>query len=123
MAGSGWLSLDSPPTCAPRPPTLGRLGAQLIATPRSTGPDPTRKWLAAGRVAAVVAGAYSVSSNRVEDGFGGHGSIIGPDGDILTSTNSDTPIATLRWIPMVGNGYPKRNVWIDIERTFDVRIQ
>lgn len=74
---------------------LGRAGAQLIATPRATGDTTLDNWLAAGRVAALVAGAYSISSNRVGDGFGGGGWVFAPDGELLALTSRDEPFVTV----------------------------
>jgi N-carbamoylputrescine amidase len=77
----------------------GRSGVHVIATPRATSKTSVDKWLAGGRVAAVVAGAYSISSNRSgpENGpdFGGAGWVIGPDGDVLAVTDRTDPIRTV----------------------------
>ncbi len=72
-------------------------GAQLILSPRATAAATTAKWLAAGVVAAVRSGAFSLSSNRVDPTgtYGGAGWIIGPDGDVLGRTSADTPWVTL----------------------------
>jgi predicted amidohydrolase len=74
----------------------GRVGVHVILTPRATGRETVEKWLAAGRTAGVVAGAYSVSSNRFapERDFGGHGWISSPDGKLLAETNELNPFAT-----------------------------
>jgi len=72
---------------------LGQLGAQVIATPRATGDDSLDKWLAAGRVAAVTSGAFSLSSNRSGGGFGGGGWIFAPDGELLATTTHEAPFA------------------------------
>lgn len=74
---------------------LGRAGAQIIATPRATGVESLDNWFAAGRVAAVTAGAYSVSSNRVGGGFGGGGWVFGPDGAELARTSAREPFVTV----------------------------
>jgi N-carbamoylputrescine amidase len=77
--------------------SYGKGGAGLIAVPRCTGLS-TDKWLAGGRVAAVVSGAYCVSSNRTgERGdakFGGLGWIVDPDGQVLATTSKSVPFAT-----------------------------
>jgi N-carbamoylputrescine amidase len=77
----------------------GRRGVHVIATPRATSKTSVDKWLAGGRVAAIVAGAYSLSSNRssAENGpdFGGGGWVIGPDGDVLAVTDRSDPIRTV----------------------------
>ena len=58
------------------------------------------KWLAAGRVAAVVAGAYVISSNHVNaegvrPGCGGMGYVVNPDADVLGVTSAGRPFLTL----------------------------
>jgi N-carbamoylputrescine amidase len=76
--------------------TYGAEDVELLLTPRSTSVDATPKWLAAGRVAAILAGAYSVSSNRVSPSgaFGGHGWIIDPEGNLLGTTDAHSPYLT-----------------------------
>lgn len=74
---------------------LGRAGVQIIATPRATGVESLPNWLAAGRVTAVAAGAYSVSSNRAGNGFGGGGWVFGPDGAELARTSEREPFVTV----------------------------
>ncbi|MEO5868059.1 MAG: carbon-nitrogen hydrolase family protein [Sphingomonas sp.] len=73
----------------------GRAGARLIAIPRATGPAPI--WRAAGQMAAIVSGAYVVSSNRLggsdEQRFGGGGFAYAPDGTLLTATGPDERLA------------------------------
>jgi N-carbamoylputrescine amidase len=73
-------------------------GAHLLLTPRATTRGWNERWLTAGRVAALTAGAYSLSSNRVaagDAGFGGQGWVIGPDGEVGAVTGPDQPIATV----------------------------
>lgn len=57
----------------------------LVLVPRATPAETTTKWLAGGAAHAVCSGAFCVSSNRAEHlpatTMGGHGWIIGPDGD------------------------------------------
>lgn len=74
----------------------GREGVQLLVTPRSTNSATTDRWLAAGRVAAARAGAYGLSSNRIDDSgdFGGQGWIIAPDGEVLAVTRREQPFAS-----------------------------
>ena len=74
---------------------LGRTGADLIATPRATAVESTENWLAAGRVAALTSGAYSVSSNRSGGGFGGCGWIFAPDGKLVATTSAAEPFVTV----------------------------
>jgi len=73
------------------------LKVNAILSPRATAAATTNKWLAAGTVAAVRSGAYSLSSNRVHaDGtYGGAGWIISPDGELLAKTSSQEPFSTL----------------------------
>jgi N-carbamoylputrescine amidase len=80
--------------------TYGKLGTQVLLSPRATGTGTVDKWLVAGRAAAVVSGAFSLSSNRVTGNadaadFGGQGWIVGPDGDVLALTSSAEPFATV----------------------------
>lgn len=98
-------------------------GVHLLLSPRATPAYSAGKWLAAGRTAAVVAGAFGLSSNRsgrgdpargaaggdrqpagsrAADGgaegerteWGGRGWIVGPDGDVLGVTSEDEPFLT-----------------------------
>ena len=72
-------------------------GVDLLLAPRSTSTEAMATWLAAGRVAAILAGAYVLSSNRVSAarGFGGQGWIIDPDGNVRGMTNARNPSLTL----------------------------
>ena len=74
---------------------LGRAGVQLLFTPRATGVESLDNWFAVGRVAAISSGCFSVSSNRVGDGFGGGGWIFAPDGSLLGRTSADEPFVTV----------------------------
>lgn len=76
-----------------------RQGIHLLLNPRST-PHPTNaKWLAGGQSAAVIAGAYCLSSNHSGqvDGMrlGGGGWICDPDGKVLAATSDQQPFVTL----------------------------
>ncbi len=73
-----------------------RAGVHLLAVPRATGKASLDKWLAGTRTAAVVTGAFALSSNRVSDelDFGGRGWILGPDGELLAETSPDRPAVT-----------------------------
>ncbi|MCA1603687.1 MAG: carbon-nitrogen hydrolase family protein, partial [Acidobacteria bacterium] len=78
----------------------GKAGVQLLVNPRATARTTLDKWLAGGRVAAVVAGAFCLSSNRVSNEasgvtFGGQGWIVGPDGDVLGLTSPEQPFVTI----------------------------
>jgi N-carbamoylputrescine amidase len=76
-------------------------GIDLLVCPRATDITSVDKWIAGGRVAAVVSGAYCLSSNfsyRDGDGFkwGGNGWIIEPEGGtVLGTTSSEQPFLTL----------------------------
>jgi predicted amidohydrolase len=74
----------------------GKENVHLLVTPRLTGAATLDKWLAGGRVAAILAGAFGLSSNRYDEvrGFGGQGWIVGPDGQVLALTTRDEPCVT-----------------------------
>jgi N-carbamoylputrescine amidase len=78
----------------------GKSGAHLLLAPRATEGATQEKWLTAGRMNAMVAGAYHFSSNRfgttsTGSSFGGGGWAIAPDGRVLAQTNDHTPYITL----------------------------
>jgi N-carbamoylputrescine amidase len=78
----------------------GKQKAEIIVTPRKTAKESVPRWLAAGQAAAVVAGAYSLSSNTYSDDddrteFGGASWIISPSGEILAQTNDKTSMITI----------------------------
>ncbi len=78
----------------------GQAGAHLLATPRATMFATLEKWLVGGRAAAIVSGAYSISSNKVnppdsQPRFGGQGWIIAPDGRVLAMTSPHKPFVTV----------------------------
>jgi len=77
----------------------GKRGAHLLLNPRSTPAQTNDKWLAGGRAAAVVSGAFCLSSNhagRVEQlELGGAGWICDPDGVVLATTSTENPFVTL----------------------------
>lgn len=74
-------------------------GVELLLIPRATELSTGAKWLAGGRVAAVMAGAFCLSSNRrgAAEGlmFGGSGWIIDPEGNVLATTTDQEPFVTL----------------------------
>ena len=76
-----------------------RQGIHVLACPRATERMTVDKWIAGGRAAAVMSGAYCISSNRSGDGsgvqWGGSGWIIDPDGTVLGLTSSEEPIITM----------------------------
>jgi N-carbamoylputrescine amidase len=78
----------------------GQEGAHFIACPRATPHGTLDKWLAGGRAAAVVAGTFSISSNRFsapdeEADLGGQGWIVDPEGCVLGITTPQQPFLTL----------------------------
>jgi N-carbamoylputrescine amidase len=78
----------------------GKLGAHLVVCPRATPKSTLDKWLVAGRAAAVVSGAFCLSSNRINltgkgANLGGQGWIVGPDGEILGLTTQKKPFITI----------------------------
>jgi len=74
-----------------------RQRVQVIFTPRATSAATTAKWMSAGTVAAVRSGAFSISSNRIDEGggCGGVGWIISPTGQLLELTTRAAPFATV----------------------------
>lgn len=77
----------------------GKRGVQLVAVPRATGERSVGKWVAGGKVAAVLSGAYCASSNRTgsrgEATFGGRGWVVDPDGEALGLTSRSRPFVTV----------------------------
>jgi len=77
----------------------GKRGVHLLLNPRSTPRYTNDKWLAGGRAAAVVAGAFCLSSNHAGQAdqvvLGGAGWICNPDGDALATTSAAAPFLTL----------------------------
>ena len=76
----------------------GKQGAHLILVPRATPVSSVDKWVAGGRAAAVVAGAYCISSNRAGTAgdvrLGGCGWIADPEGNVLGTTSEQNPFFT-----------------------------
>ncbi len=79
--------------------SYAKQGAHLIFTPRCTGFAGNDKWLMGGRAAAVMAGAFSLSSNHAgkqgDMHFGGAGWVVGPNGQVLGVTSVDEPFVTV----------------------------
>jgi N-carbamoylputrescine amidase len=73
----------------------------LVVTPRATPAGTPDKWVAGGRTASVVSGAYSLSSNFSGTagnplGWGGTGWIVEPqEGALLGITSQEKPFLTL----------------------------
>ncbi|MFX1517359.1 MAG: carbon-nitrogen hydrolase family protein [Promethearchaeota archaeon] len=79
----------------------GKQGIHFLVCPRGTPIETIDKWIAGGRAAAVISGAFCLSSNHQGIApdertiLGGVGWIIGPEGNILGTTNEQTPFITL----------------------------
>jgi N-carbamoylputrescine amidase len=93
----------------------GKQGVHLLAVPTAHPKASVDKWVAGGKVAAVVSGAFCISSNRVgqvgEANFGGCGWIIGPDAHVLGLTSGEKPFFTaevdLKEAERAKNTYPR----------------
>lgn len=72
----------------------GRDGAHVVAVPRCTPVATLDKWLAGGRVCAVVSGAWSLSSNSAAPEHGGLGWVIDPEGEVVATTSRKHPWVT-----------------------------
>ncbi len=76
-------------------------GVQLLLVPRATLMENVQKWIVGGRAAAVVSGAYCLSSNIAGSSplgaeYGANGWIIEPEaGEILGVTTPDQPFLTI----------------------------
>jgi len=79
--------------------SYGKQGAHIIFVPRATGTASLDSWMVGLKYAAIVSGAYVVSSNRsgktMWNDFAGHGCVIDPDGKVLGATNRDEPFITI----------------------------
>ena len=77
----------------------GKRGAHLLLNPRSTPRHTNAKWLAGGQTAAVVSGAFCLSSNHAGQAggvdLGGAGWLCDPDGVVLARTSDETPFVTV----------------------------
>jgi N-carbamoylputrescine amidase len=78
----------------------GEQGVHLILCPRATPHETLDKWLAGGRAASVVSGAFCLSSNLISEAeepadLGGKGWITDPDGVVLGVTSPAQPFLTL----------------------------
>ena len=83
----------------------GKQQASLVVIPRTSGVD-LRSWKIAGAMAALVSGAYVVSSKRVgrsKSGtrFGGGGFAYAPHGRLLAVTAPSNPVQTLEMDPQI----------------------
>jgi N-carbamoylputrescine amidase len=79
----------------------GKRGAHIIVCPRATPRSTAPKWLAGAQAAAVVSGAFCLSSNlagttTLGGDFAGVGWIVEPEeGMILGTTSANQPFLTL----------------------------
>lgn len=79
----------------------GKNGVDLLLCPRATGKEDNSNWINCGKIAAIVSGAYCLSSNRSgvsESGFewGGGGWVTAPiNGELLGSSSSENKIITV----------------------------
>jgi predicted amidohydrolase len=78
----------------------GKRGAHIIVCPRATPTSTAPKWVAGGQAAAVISGAFSLSSNlsgTAQEGgdFAGVGWIVEPEeGRVLGTTSANQPFLT-----------------------------
>ena len=77
-----------------------RAGLHVLACPRATYAGSADKWLAGGRAAAVVSGAFCLSSNfegaATAGAWGGLGWVVEPEeGEVLATTSVEEPFATV----------------------------
>ena len=77
----------------------GLRGADIIVVPRATPVTTRDRWVVGGRAAAIVSGAFCISSNRSgasSDGapFAGQGWIIDPEGEVIALTSDAEPCVT-----------------------------
>ena len=76
-------------------------GIHFLVCPRATPLETVDKWVAGGRAAAVISGAFCISSNHQgmaldnETILGGVGWIIDPEGNVLEKTDDHNPFKTL----------------------------
>ena len=79
----------------------GKQDIHLLVCPRVTPQSSVDKWIAAGQAAAVVSGAFCLSSNlsgpNIESiEFGGAGWVIEPEeGNVLGVTSPNKPFLTV----------------------------
>jgi len=78
----------------------GKQGVQLLLCPRATPRSSVKKWIAGGQTAAVVSGAFCLSSNVAgrskNNHFAGTGWVIEPEeGQILGLTSEENPFLTI----------------------------
>lgn len=76
-----------------------RQGIHILANPRATELATNDKWPVGGKAAAIMSGAYCVSSNHVGEWagvhFGGMGWVIDPNGEMLAMTSNEEPFVAV----------------------------
>ena len=82
----------------------GQQGVHLLLNPRAAGGATRQKWLVGGQAAAVISGAFCLSSNKATPSdsslwLGGMGWIVSPDGDVLGLTSAEQPYVTVEIDP------------------------
>ena len=76
-------------------------GVHILVSPRGTPQETVDKWVTGGRTAAVISGAYCLSSNQQgvasdkKTNLGGVGWITDPEGIVLGTTGEQEPFITL----------------------------
>lgn len=78
----------------------GQAGVQLLLNPRATERQTRERWLVAGRAAAIISGAYTLSANQWEGTehpsmLGGQGWVVAPDGEVLVRTGNNAPFQSV----------------------------
>ena len=79
---------------------FGKKHIEILCVPRATPYASLKKWTIGGKSAAIVSGAFCISSNLynppgIGADLGGIGWIISPEGEILNSTNPNRPFITM----------------------------
>jgi N-carbamoylputrescine amidase len=94
----------------------GKQNVDILLCPRATGKSTVERWLTCGSAAAIISGAYCLSSNRSGYGennfeWGGTGWIAEPiTGKIIDTTSTEkkfsTQIIDLKKSALAKNEYP-----------------
>ena len=94
----------------------GLRGADIIAVPRATPATSRDRWVVGARAAAIVSGAFCISSNHsgtstAGEPFAGQGWIVDPDGEVLALTSDAERFVTreldLRHARVAKTTYPR----------------
>jgi N-carbamoylputrescine amidase len=77
----------------------GRAGVHIVAVPHAAPRQSMERWVAAGKVVAVISGSFCIASNRSGPSpgpeFGGSGWVISPSGEVLGMTSREAPFTTV----------------------------